>query len=56
MNNLDDLAGLFYGKQQLPPGAYDLGNTTHNYLSAMAVKAQQCDISLEKFKALDGYK
>lgn len=50
------LQNLFAGKKQLAPGAFDLKDASATDLKVMAHKAQEANITLEKFKKLYGYK
>lgn len=56
MSRWEDLDALFTGKTQLPPGEYDLKAVTAEDILAMRLKAQEQNITLEKFKLLYGYK
>jgi hypothetical protein len=47
---------LFESKAQLPPGAYNLNELSQQDLVNLKAKAAECNITVEKFKKLYGYR
>lgn len=56
IENLNYLENIFQGKVDLPFGPYDLTNITEDDLNKFIKKADELNITVEKFKMLFGYK
>ena len=56
LHNTQDIQELFAGKQDLPQGAYDMKLSSPETLASMMQKANECNITLEKFKAIYSFK